>query len=542
MKDLLLRYFPDINTLYPFQEKNLLSILEKHNILSIVPTGGGKSLVYQIAALKLGGATIVISPLKALMMEQVHDLNKRGMCAISINSDMSFQEQREILRNLASLSPNIIYVSPERLHSQFFRAAILHGIKTIPLVVVDEAHCISQWGIDFRPDYGAIKPFIEFLKQKGHSPTVLALTATLGVKARSDIHEEFSVREVNIEPNVIRDNLVLTFEKVQDDKSKGDLIRSFIKKYKIRKVIVYLYSQEKCKKLSELFPGSYYFHANLEPKEKSTIIQNFKDEKESMLFATTAFGMGINIPDIDAIIHHDIPGSVEEYYQHVGRAARDKSKCPIAHCLFLWSDKNFEIKQYDIKRDGIKEEDITKSIELLGIQDNGGKKLLINENNFIFNDGTYGKPNLRLIYRHFEKDGLISTIGEIHGKPKSIVFKKTTTFWSKILDSLGKNRNNYLLAERKSGFSIEEIINHLYEQELAGNIVKLPAMDRQRIIQCHVNTISKEQIENILNENKLVQEEKTARLCELRQLCEAIDKSAFIAEILGVPYNAEPIK
>lgn len=539
MNEILYKFFPEISKLYDYQVTIFRSILNKNNSLSIVPTGGGKSLVFQLAALKLEGTTIVISPLKALMMEQVYDLNERRINAIAINSDLSFQEQRELLRKLSTTCPKLIYVSPERLHNQFFRAALIHGIKKIPLVVVDEAHCISQWGLDFRPEYGAIKPFIKFLEQHDHKPTVLALTATLGAKARKDIQEEFSIENVHIEPNVIRNSLNLMFMNVQDDKSKMDCIKNFVKQYDIRKPIVYLYSRQNCRKLSESVSGSRYFHAELEPKEKKDIMMGFKTAEESMLFATTAFGMGINIPDVDGIIHHDIPGSVEEYYQHVGRAARDQTKCKTANCLMLWSDKNFDIKGQDIKRDGIKEEHLNLAFELLGLQDKKEQKVLVDENVFIFNDGTYGKPNLRLIYRLFETHGLCSTIGEINGKPRSIVFKKNTDFWQSILNSLGRRRNNYLVAERNSGFPIQEIINHIYEQELAGNIIKMPAMEKQRVIQSHVDSLSKEIIEQILDENELVQQEKRAKLEELRQLCDAADKHKFIANILGVPYNSE---
>jgi len=538
MDKLLAKHFPEIDGLFEHQ-KTVLSFIEKNmKTLSVVPTGGGKSLIFQLASLKQQGTTIVISPLKALMIEQVIELNKRGINAISINSDISFQEQRKLLRTLGIKPPKLLYVSPERLHNQFFRAALLHGIKIIPLVVIDEAHCISQWGIDFRPEYGAIKPFIEFLQDNDYFPTVLALTATLGIQARHDIETEFEIDKTNIEPNVIRTDLKLNFEEVSDDKSKVELIKSFIKTNNLIKVIVYLYSINKCEELSHEFPGSTFFHAALDPAVKLSRMEEFKNSDSSLLFATTAFGMGINIPDVDGIIHHDIPGSVEEYYQHVGRAARDNTKCPIGNCLMLWSEKNFDIKAQDIKRDSIKKEHLIKAMELLGLPYSVDNKVIVDENVFTVNDGKYGRPNMKLIYRIFEKHGICTTIGEIHGKPRSIGFKKPTTAWQEIVGSLKPGRNNYLVAAKKSGYSLQQIINHVYEQELAGNIEKLPATERQLIIEAHYDSLSEEQIDLFLKENAEIQKVKKARLDELMQLCTSSDKQLYIAKVLGVPYSS----
>lgn len=537
--DCLKRFFPEIKDLYEYQEKVLLSIQNKNNVLAVVPTGGGKSLIYQLSAVKSPGTTIVISPLKALMIEQVNDLNNRGIKAISINSDLTFQEQRKILRALGTEKPKLVYVSPERLHNQFFRAALLHGIKEIPLVVIDEAHCISQWGIDFRPEYGAISPFIEFLKDSGYSPIILALTATLGIKDRDDIVNEFSIVETTIEPNVIRNDLVLKFTKVKDDKSKVDIIRSFVETNDLRKVIVYLYSKPKCEELSRQFPGSGFFHADMDPNMKLKQMEDFRTSQKSVLFATTAFGMGINISDIDGIIHHDIPGSVEEYYQHVGRAARDNSKCPIGKCLMLWSDKNFEIKAQDIKRDGIKRDHFLKGIELLGLPYSVDNKVIVDENVFAVNDGTFGRPKMKLIYRIFEKNGICSTIGEIHGKISSIIFKEPTKTWKEIEGALPKGRKNYLIASKRSGLSLQQIINHVYEQELRGNISKLPATERQLIIEAHRESLSDGELDMFVKENMEVQKMKKARLDELQQLCTSADPHVYIAQILGVPYQTK---
>ncbi len=539
MDKMLKMHFSDIEDLYDYQKNVLDSILEGNNSLAIIPTGGGKSLIYQLGAMMLEGTTIVISPLKALMQEQVDDLNSRGIEAIAINSDMDFQTQRKVLKDLGGKKPKLIYVSPERLNNYYFRSALSYMERKIPLVVIDEAHCISQWGFDFRPDYSKIKPFINFLEGIGHNPITLALTATLSSQPRKGIIQEFNIDKKNmlIEDNVIRDNLVLEFKKVEKDEAKIGEIREFIDSKDLKKVLVYTYSRPKCEELASQFDNSDFFHAGLSPDGKLNVYKRFKNGDIRVLFATTAFGMGMNIPDIDGVIHYQIPESIEEYYQHVGRGGRDKEICPLCHCLFLWSDKNFDVKRQRIESRTLKDEELIEGFQWINPRNRKGFVKELNSEELWRNDGSKGTINLRLMVPVFEKYKLIEIVGEINGKPKSITFKNPTELWNKVLSSLSGIRNSYTYAEKKTGIKIQEIINHLYEEEFKGNIDKIPAMEKLIMIKVNSDVIPEEVKEAILKESKEIEKHKISMLGMLKELCTEENKEKFIAERLGVPYQ-----
>lgn len=536
MKSLLEKYFPQIQDLYSYQEEVINKVLDGQNSLCVVPTGGGKSLIFQLAALQLPGTTIVISPLKALMDEQVKELREKEIEAISINSDMPFEEQRKLLRSLHEIKPKIIYISPERLFNYFFRSALLASKININLVAIDEAHCISQWGIDFRPDYGNIRPFIEFLVENGNKPTILALTATLGTEARKDIKSEFNISYEKIHNKVIRDNLELNFKEVQSEDEKWVELLNFIEKNNLKKVLVYLYSRKKCKELSEALPGSDFFHAGLSYSEKQRVLEEFKEGKIKVLFSTTAFGMGINIPDIDGVIHYQIPESVEEYYQHVGRGARDKNRCPICHCLLLWSETNFDRKAGRIKSNTLKQKDLEKGFEHLALRNKANKKTYVKWEVIYSNDGTYGSANLPLVQRMFEKYGICEVAGDIYGSPLTIQLKTNTELWNEMLSKI-KPRNQFLLAERRMKIPLQKLIDHIYEEELKGNVKKLPASERTLFLKGKYNDLPVEICDQILNESKQVEQYRLERLRELKELCKKEDKEMYIAQVLGVPYN-----
>lgn len=535
MMSLLQQYFPEITNLFPYQIKAIDRIMGKENTLCIVPTGGGKSLIFQLAAMELPGTTLVISPLKALMDEQVNELRSRNIEAICLNSDLPFEEQRKVLRSLQANNPKLIYISPERLFNYFFRAALLASKCDISLVTIDEAHCISQWGIDFRPEYGNISPFIHFLRENGHNPTILALTATMGIKARADIVQEFGMTHEIIEKNVIRDNLELHFQQVEEEEDKWDELISFIDRHELKKVLVYLYSKSKCEELSNKYLGSGHFHAGLSYERKAEILKQFKTGEIPVLFSTTAFGMGINIPDIDGVVHYHIPDSIEEYYQHVGRGARDRRICPKAKCLFLWSETNFDRKAQRIKSDTLNEKDLAKGFEHLTLCKKAGKKTYVKWEVIYNNDGSYGSTPLSLVKRMFEKHGVCETVGDVHGSPLSITFKNVTSFWSEMVDKI-KPRNQFLLAEKKSGKTLQEIIDYVYEQELKGNVSKLPATERTLFLLSHYDELPGDIVQEILQESMRVEEFKLEQLAELRALCNINNKNKYIADILGVPY------
>lgn len=535
----LKKYFSEIDSLYSYQEKSLIKILDKRNTITIAPTGGGKSLIFQLAALEKEGTTVVISPLKALMEEQVEELNKRKISAVSINSDNTFIEQRNIMRKLKEIKPKLLYVSPERLTNYFFRSALRVSKLNISIIVIDEAHCISQWGIDFRPEYGNIRSFIDYLEEENIQPTVFALTATLGGKARNDIKSEFKINDNDeiISNEVIRKNIHLNFVEVTKEDEKWERFIRFIDENKLKKVLVYLYSQKKCETFSGKLPNSDYFHANMSAERKKRVMNSFKDGDIKVLFATTAFGMGINIPDIDGVIHYQIPSSIEEYYQHVGRGARDEKKCSKCKCLMLWSTTNFDREERRIKGETLTREDLMTGFKHLDLENKRTRKSYIRWEELYRNDGTFGSVNLPLILRFFIKYDICSIVGDIYGNPQDIKFKKNTVLWNNLLQVLG-NRNQFIIAEKKLGKSLQELIDHVYEQELIGNVDILPAKDRLLFLKSNYDILTEDKIGSILLESKSIELFKLNQLKELRGLCDLKleDICKYIADILKVPY------
>jgi ATP-dependent DNA helicase RecQ len=529
MEQLLERYFPTINNLHLYQTEAITKVQQGENILVIAPTGGGKSLVYQVSALALAGTAIVISPLKSLMSEQYEDLIDRGVDCVSLHGDIPFQQQRDLLRNLSKRKPKLIYVSPERLHNYFFRTALLYAGLKISMVVIDEAHCISQWGIDFRPEYGMIPSFIEFLKGHDQNPVVISLTATLGKKSRKDIQVEFTIQDHNkvIHPDIIRKNLHLEFMQVKEDKEKVDIIRRFIEEKELKKVIVYLYSKKKCEDLAAEFENADYYHADRTGYDKDNVAGAFQRGSISILFATTAFGLGINIPDIDGVIHHDIPNSVEEYYQQVGRGARKPEACPSCECLCLWSEKNFDTRKTWIKGETIEEQEILDNFRRFELENRSG--VLVD----LPAEEIFGSDRRRFLYRVLEKYGLCTTIGEVHGYPQTIRFKARTAQWDAILQAAGR-RKSYNRIERQSGIAAQDVMKYIYHEELRGNIEYLPAVERIILVRSNFDAIQQTVLDQIINDSQAIEAFKMGQLSEFKQLCDIQDKKAYIAKILDV--------
>ena len=529
----------EIPSLYPYQERAITNLLIGKNSLTIVPTGGGKSIVYQLAGLEMEGTVLVISPLKALMQEQVNELNSKSIKAIALTSDIGFQEQRSVLRKLGKLNFKFIYVSPERLQNYFFRAALIHSSNKISMVVIDEAHCISQWGFDFRPEYAMIKGFLNFVNGNGHSPIVLALSATLSVKAIDDIRQEFSIVEKTIfdHKSLIRSELKLNFIKTTDKKSapeKWSHLLDFLKSRKSKKAIIYFYSKLKCEELAKKFNVENaieglvadYFHSGIGESEKQNKYDAFKKGEINILFATTAFGMGMNIPDIDTIIQYHLPKSIEEYYQQIGRGARNKNLCKECNCLLFWSEKNFKSNIQEIENERCTDEKIKKAIEYLSLSGKANKVSSIN-----YSELQNAKINLPKFLFYFEKLGVIERVGEVNGGPNSIRFKKSTPMWLEVQNAaIG---NSFIIASIRLKKSIQELINYVFDQDLLENVEFLPAMDKKLFIKELTDGLKPEQFEYIKNDISEKVNYQLNRFDALQGLCRSYSPEKYLEKVFN---------
>lgn len=307
----------------PLQEDIIHSVYEGKDTLGLMPTGGGKSITFQIPALCMEGICIVVTPLIALMKDQVDNLKKLGIKATAIYSGMTRQEIIVHLENCIFGDYKFLYVSPERLSTEIFLAK-LQAMK-VCLLVIDESHCISQWGYDFRPSYLAIADI------RKHLPNVpiLALTATATPEVVNDIQEKLQFRKKNVfMKSFLRKNLAYIVRQTEEDNKLDTLL------YILNKIngsaIVYVRNRKRTKEIATFLQqagiSANYFHAGLNREEKDLRQNKWKTGECRVIVSTNAFGMGIDKPDVRLVIHIDMPGSLEEYYQEAGRAGRDEQK------------------------------------------------------------------------------------------------------------------------------------------------------------------------------------------------------------------------
>jgi len=328
----------------PGQEAILEAIFSGEETLVVMPTGGGKSLCYQLPALILPGTTLVISPLIALMKDQVDSLRVFEVPAISVHSLMGIGEQEEALKEIGEGSYKLIYASPERLRSAPFLTALKK--RAISLVAVDEAHCISIWGHDFRPDYLKIGQALDWLGR----PQTIALTATATDRVREDIISQLKLRAPKLFiTGFDRENLFFEVVSVRSSKEKFSHLVSRIKGLQ-GGAIVYAGTRKGVESIVQSLSRegieALGYHAGLEEEERSHIQEAFMEGRANIVVATNAFGMGIDRSDIRLIMHYNFPGSIEAYYQECGRAGRDGDS---STCLLLFSPSDRRLQEFFIE-------------------------------------------------------------------------------------------------------------------------------------------------------------------------------------------------
>lgn len=343
MNDLLKQYF-GYDEFRPGQKEIIQKVIDQENVLGIMPTGSGKSICYQLPALLLDGLTVVVSPLISLMKDQVDAANQLGIPATFINSSLDGYETARRFQEIDRQQYRLLYIAPER----FIMPDFIQAMKrwNVRMIAIDEAHCISQWGHDFRPSY---LQMANQLDQLPNRPVIVALTATATVQVAADIKRLLKIPENNhIQTGFERENL--RFQVIKDQKKEQYLIE-YLKINKNQSGIIYAATRKEVDRLYHLLKKFDFsvgrYHGGLNENERTEMQEAFLYDRLQLIVATNAFGMGINKSNVRFVIHYQIPGSLEAYYQEAGRAGRDGLS---SEAILLFSPQDIQVQKFFIQQ------------------------------------------------------------------------------------------------------------------------------------------------------------------------------------------------
>lgn len=438
------KYFPDKDGFRDNQEEIIRAVLEGKDVLAILPTGSGKSLCYQYPALKFSGMTIIVTPLIALMKEQVDALKKRGISAEFLNSEQDNDTRTEILIRAENNKIKILYVSPEKLVSPSFMA-FTQKIK-VSMITVDEAHCISMWGYGFRQKYLAISEFINKLEKR---PIITAFTATATAYVQDDIIKLLNMKSlVVVKGNIIRKNLKLT---IKHTNSKMHTLYAFLAKNNDKCGIIYCSWIESIEDLYKKLKGKNYkvekYYGQMSATDKQASFDRFNNGESNIMIATNAFGMGIDKQDIRYVIHYEMPNDIESYYQEVGRAGRDHKH---SLCILYYSKNDADRK---MKQLFIPDKRRFKSEEAKIFMSKLSRQRFEEMNRYVKHDEkTDSKTLNKYIEDYFKEEMLQNLIDEKEKLQDDIIksYKQNQLFVNKSCVANEIRKRNYEVGEEKT--------------------------------------------------------------------------------------------
>lgn len=530
--------FQDFKELKGIQEEVIENAINNGSTLAIAPTGSGKSLIYWISARVMSGTCVVISPLISLIDEQAQKLKSRGYNVLSFHSSKTDSEQKKDLFALIDFSNgkfvlDFIFVSPERVATDGLLEYCFKKQKdNIKLFVIDEVHCVSQWGFDFRPFYKRIPNFLnEIFGLKW--PTILAMTATINLKELEEICNDLRIPKNSVKRDLnkpLRHDISIHVEKFVNEEEKSERLFKLLEEYKDKKVLVYLYRKDGKNGVEDLSNKAQnkgfkadFFDGDLDSRTRQSILDNFKSGKTNVIFATNAFGMGIDIPDIRIVIHYMLPESIEQYYQEIGRGGRDEEG---AKAYLLYTNKNIQVrKQYFIDKSFLSEEDIKKEFYKQFQGEKGLKSLMMyGEDDFasIFNYLLDCK-SIEFVAKGFSDFGNVSEIKNKHLDSFVNSVRKKSTI--NIV-----NRNN---------LDVKSFFDLVFCSITKGEFILKKSIPKCLFLQVNNDVLSEEQIKEILKQQNLRKTYKHELLDYFTYLLDGFEDSRHfhqeIGNYLGVP-------
>ena len=518
-------------SLKPFQEKVINQVITNGSTLAVMPTGGGKSLIYWVSAKALEGSCLVISPLIALIDEQAEKLTNEGLSVLAIHGGMGASEQIKQLKKFSKgeINPDFIFASPERMATDgFFEYCISLQKDKIKLVVIDEVHCISQWGFDFRPFYKHIPVFLNSVFSNKW-PKLLGLTATINPRELIDITSDLKIEKKSI----FKDDVLLRFDidfkvqKLTNEEEKRERLWEIIEDHKNEKILVYLYRkyhkggvEDLCEIANQKGLTALSFHGDMTSLERQQIIAEYRDGSTNLVFATNAFGMGIDIPNIRVAIHFMLPESIEQYYQEIGRAGRDQKG---ATSYMLYSNKNVQVRKTHFIDKSFPKEDEIKELFKKASNNEIGKKTL----------QYFAEEELQSALPYFLNCNAIVIEGK--GFTGLKVFKtNTNTRLKAIVDSSKTGMVIPVLSKpENSSLTCKEFFNITYKALVDEEATLTKNLDKCLIINATETQLTSEQLDNISKETTRKREYKHNLLDYLVYLLDNFDSSTSMHQEIG---------
>lgn len=531
-RDYLKRYFPNVGDFRGVQEETIDALIDGEKVLCLMPTGGGKSLIYQIAGLCIGKATLVISPLVALMTQQCKQLNAQGLQSVSF-AGMDYRKQFKTITDMANgVLPKFIFTSPERISNDGYLEYVLNMRREdIGLVVIDEIHCVSQWGEGFRPAYRNIPQFLNRIFGSGSVPSLLGLTATLNDKQQQQVINAFGITSLIKGKNLWRENLHLEIINLKDgkDETKDDELEKIIEAHPNEKILVFVHRKYGKKsttrtlheKYKDKYQGVAFFDSDMSDTDKNEVLYGFQDGTIKIVFATSAFGMGVDIPDIRVVVNYLISETVEQYYQEVGRGGRDGAD---AFGYLIYTNQSKRGRRMLLNQSLCTENSLRKEWD--------DRKVAEGEP---FGTISYEAmtEEQRVAFALLMDYGLISIVAK--GVLRLKCFDAVTDAGKKYLEELGQYSKTSLMKviAKKSGRNINSLTLEIWQKCVNGDLKVKSAPDKA-MFYISADDMSDDLVETILKDQ---QEKKDMRLDAFESFVTGIEEGKTAEELVKKALN-----